>query len=184
MSGAHNFHFLMRDLTQEIDAGRLTDVDAAIKVAEYIQKTLKCSHVTFWRFVVEDAGRRVIRRMAGYDGVAEVAFTDPLEIPESDGGYFDALAKAGCYVCADTFADPHLASAMHTILLPFNIHALLSASYGSNGEVWGVITCTDQVARKWLPSEVTALRKCAAEISVRRARRREREAGKVGFLEE
>ena len=48
MSGAPNFHFLMRDLAHEVDAGRVTDIEAAGKVAEYIQKALKCLHVTFW----------------------------------------------------------------------------------------------------------------------------------------
>lgn len=184
MAGTPNFHFLMRDLTQEIDAGRITAIDAAMRTSEYIQKTLNCAHVSFWRFAGEGE-QRVIRRFAGFDGIVGVPLTEPLEVPESGSGYFDTLAQAGCYICSDTFADPLLSGAMDSVLLPFNIHALLSASYGSNGEVWGVITCTDSVVRKWLPGEITALRKCAAEISVRRARRREREAaaGKVGFFE-
>jgi len=50
--------------------------------------------------------------------------------------------------------------------------ALLAASYGGHGDVWGIITCTNNAARTWRSSEVTALRKCAAEISTLCAQRR------------
>ena len=175
MSRAHNFHVLMRDLSHEVDAGRLTEVDAAVKVSEYIQKTLKCTTVSFWG-VYGVGGERVMRRVAGYDGLRNVAVTTPIEAPEAGGAYFGTLVQAGCYVCADTFADPNLAGVAETMLVPFNIRALLSTSWGSNGEIWGIISCTDNVVRKWTPSEVTALRKCASEISMRRARRRARQS--------
>lgn len=164
----------MRDLSHEVDEGRLTEVDAAVKVSEYIQKALKCATVSFWG-VYGVVGERVMRRVAGYDGLKSVAVTTPLEAPEAGGAYFGTLVRSGCYVCADTFSDPNFAAVLETMLVPFNIRSLLSTSWGSNGEIWGVISCTDNVVRKWLPSEVTALRKCASEISVRRARRRARQ---------
>jgi GAF domain-containing protein len=168
-----NFHFLLRDLGVEVDAGRLTEPEAAVRVAEYIQKVLKCTYVTFWS-VSGEPGQRIMRREAAYDGPRQEAVLTAVQFPEAGGGYFGTLLEAGCYVCADTFADPQLAGVRESTLIPYNIHSLLSASWGRNGEVWGIITCTDNVPRKWTPSEVTSLRKCAAEISVRRARRRER----------
>lgn len=176
MSITHNFHILLRDMTDEVDAGRLTEVDAAVKVSEYIQKTLKCATVSFWG-VYGVVGERVMRRVAGFDGVSGLPVTTPIEAPEAGGAYFGTLVRSGCYVCPDTFADPNLAEVVDTMLVPFNIRALLSTSWGSNGEIWGIISCTDSVVRKWLPSEVTALRKCASEISMRRARRRARFPG-------
>ena len=92
--------------------------------------------------------------------------------PESSGGFFNTLIGSRCYVCADTFADPNLLGVRDTMLVPFNIRALLAVSYGGDREVWGIITCTSDVVRKWQSAEVTALRKCAAEISRLLASRR------------
>jgi len=167
-------HILMRDLTLEVDAGRLTDVEATIKVAEFIQKALDCAHVTFWS-VSGEQGKRVMRRTAGYDGLLGVAVRSPVDLYESGGDYFNTLVTAGCYVCGDTLNDPKLAKVKDSVLVPFGIHALLSASFGRNGEVWGSICCTHNRSRKWSASEVTALRKCAAEVSMWRARSRDRE---------
>jgi len=127
--------------------------------------------VTFWS-VSGEVGQRTMRSVAAYDGARSLAIAGSAVFPESGGGFFNALVRTGCYVCGDTFADPALAGVKQTMLVPFNIRALLAASYGGNGEVWGIITCTNNVARHWRSSEVTALRKCAAEISTLRAQRR------------
>jgi len=169
-----NAHILMRDLALEVDAGRLTNVEATVKVAEFIQKTLSCAHVTFWT-VSGEHGKRVMHRTAGYDGLLGVPIRTAVDLYESGGEYFNTLVIAGCYVCGDTFNDPKLAKAKDTVLVPYDIHALLSASFGRNGEIWGSICCTDNQSRRWSASEVTALRKCAAEISMWRARSRDRE---------
>jgi GAF domain-containing protein len=161
----------MRDLAHEVDAGRMTDIEAAGKIAEYIQKALKCIHVTFWS-VSGQVGKRVMRSVAAYDGVRGLAIAGTAVFPESGGGFFGTLVREGCYVCSDTFEDPALQSVKQLMLVPFNIRALLAASYGGQGEVWGIITCTNDTERKWRSAEVTALRKCAAEISSLRAQRR------------
>lgn len=171
VAGAGNFHFLMRDLAHEVDAGRMSGIEAAGKVGEHIHKELQCMHVTFWS-VSGEIGQRVMRSVAAYDGSRKIAIAGAAEFPESGGGFFGALTQSGCYVCGDTFADPALEGVKQTMLIPYNIRALLAASYGGNGEVWGLITCTSDVVRKWKPSEVTALRKCTAEISTLRARHR------------
>jgi hypothetical protein len=166
-----NCHVLMRDLAHEVDAGRLTDLEAACKVAEYIHKALDCVHVTFWS-VSGRIGQRVMRSVAAYDGVKGIATAGTAVFPESDGGFLNSIARDGCYVCSDTFADPALSAVKETMLVPYNIRALLSASYGGRGDVWGIVTCTNAVQRQWRSSEVTLLRKCAAEISTLRAHRR------------
>ena len=171
MTGVPNFHFLMRDLAHEVDAGRMTDIEAAGNVAEYIQKALECRHVTFWS-VSGEVGQRVMRSVAAYDGARKLAVPGTAVFHESGGGFFGALVREGCYVCGNTFADPALQSVKDSMLVPFGIRALLAASYGGRGDVWGIITCTNNVVRKWRSSEVTALRKCAAEITTLHAQRR------------
>jgi hypothetical protein len=128
-------------------------------------------HVTFWS-VSGKVGQRIMRSVAAYDGTRSRVVAGAAVFPESGGGFFNTLTRSGCYVCADTFADPHLQAVRDTMLVPFNIHALLAASYGADSEVWGIITCTSNVVRKWQSAEITALRKCAAEIATLLASRR------------
>jgi hypothetical protein len=158
----------MRDLALEVDAGRLTELAAAGRVAENIQAALGCMHVTFWS-VSGEVGQRTMRSVAAYDGARSRVVPGAAVFPEAGGGFFGAMVHAGCYVCEDAFADPALQGVKATMLVPFNIHALLAASYGRQGEIWGLITCTSDVRRRWRAGEIAALRKCAAEISGLRA---------------
>jgi GAF domain-containing protein len=169
----YDFHRLLHDLTHEVDAGRLADSEASARVAEYIQRELRCAHVTFWD-VFGDVGQRKMRRGVAYDGTTGTVVANSIELAEAGGGYFDCLLRTGCYVSGDTFADPNLAGVRDVVLTPYNIHALLSASYGSDGKTMGILTCTDSVRREWKPTEVTALRRCAAELARQRARRAQR----------
>lgn len=171
MTSAPKFHFLMRDLAHELEAGRMTELEAAGRVAQHIHQTLQCMHVTFWS-VSGEVGQRVMRSVAAYDGPSGRIIKGAAAFPESGGGFFGALVLEGCFVCEDTFAHPALQGVRQTMLKPFNIRALLAASYGDRGEVWGLITCTHGAIREWKAGEVSALRKCAAEVSGLRARRR------------
>jgi hypothetical protein len=171
VTSAPKFHFLIRDLAHELEAERMTELDAAGRVAQHIQQTLACMHVTFWS-VSGEPGQRVMRSVAAYDGASQRIVRGAAAFPEAGGGFFGALVRQGCYVCEDTFADPALQGVKETMLVPFNIRALLAASYGDRGEVWGLISCTSAVIRPWKAGEVAALRKCAAEVSALRARRR------------
>jgi len=171
VTGAPRFHYLMRDLAHELEAGRMSELDAAGRVAQHIQQTLACQHVTFWS-VSGEVGSRVMRSIAACDGATGRVVKGSAAFPESGGGFFGALVREGCFVCEDTFAHPALQGVKQTMLVPFNIRALLAASYGQRGEVWGLVTCTSDVVRQWTAAEVAALRKCAAEVSGLRARRR------------
>jgi hypothetical protein len=161
----------MRDLAHELEAGRMSELDAAGRVAQHIHQALQCMHVTFWS-VSGEIGQRVMRSVAAYDGASGRIVKGAVAFPEAGGAFFGALVREGCFVCEDTFAHPALQGVKQTMLEPFNIRALLAASYGDRGEVWGLISCTSAVVREWKPSEVSALRKCAAEVSGLRARRR------------
>lgn len=171
MTSAPKFHFLMRDLAHELEAGRMTELDAAGRVAQHIQQTLQCRHVTFWS-VSGELGQRFMRSVAAYDGTSGRIVKGAVAFPESGGGFFGALVREGCFVCEDTFAHPALQGVKETMLVPYGIRALLAASYGDRGEVWGLVSCTSDVVRAWKATEVSGLRKCAAEISGLRVRRR------------
>jgi hypothetical protein len=164
VAGVSSFRFLARDLALEVDAGRLAPLDAAGRVARHIHQSLQCMHVTFWS-VSGELGRRVMRSVAAYDGTRDRIVLGAVGFPEAGGGFFGALVREGCYVCPDTFADAALQGVKQTMLVPFGIRALLAASYGGNGEIWGIVTCTSDVTRAWTAPEVASLRKCAAELS-------------------
>ena len=62
-------------------------------------------------------------------------------------------------------------------LLPHDIRASLDATIGANGTTWAVYCCAQQGSpRQWTQQEVRLLRRFTDAISVRRARRRRREA--------
>lgn len=170
----HNFHHLMRDWMREVDAGRLSEVDATGRVAAFIHSKLHCTRVNFWSLEGE-VGNRAMRRIAGYDGPTGQVVTAPLVLHETNGAFFAALLQDGCYVCADTSTDPRLAIIYGSYLQPTSAQAMLVAAFGVNGHTQGLISCVHAEPRKWLPAEITALRKCAAEVSLRQARRRENE---------
>lgn len=170
MTQGPNFRFLIRDLAHELDAGRLTDLEAAGRVAEHIQTELRCMQVTFWS-VSGEIGQRTMRSIAAYDGVRQRVVRGAAVFPEAGGGFFGAMLREGCYVCPDTFADPALEAVKQTMLIPFNIRALLAASYGGADDVWGLITCTNDTPRRWKAPEISALRRCAAEVCALRARK-------------
>ncbi len=167
----NNIHHLMRDWMHEVDAGRLSETDAIGRVARFIQTQLACTRVNFWSLHGAPGGRSM-RRVIGYDSASDRVLTEPIELQETNGAFFDALLRDGCYMCADTAADANLALIFPTYLKPTNAGAMLVAAFGINGRTLGFIACVHSSPRKWLPAEITAVRKCAAEVSIHRARRR------------
>lgn len=170
----HNFHHLMRDWMHEVDAGRLTELEATARVAKYIQMKLACTRVNFWN-VCGDIGHRIMHRVVGYDGSKDQVSSLPFELRETDGrAIFGTIFGRGCYVCSDTASDPNLAFIQEGYLVAAVSRAVMVASFGANGNSLGLISCVQSAPRESSSSEITALRKCAAEISVRRARRQVR----------
>jgi len=167
----HNFHHLMRDLSHEVDRGRLSEQDAVVQVARTIQQALDCLRVNFWN-VSGERGARVMRRTGGYDGRAQAVLREPLELLETTGAFFDELLRAGCYVCPDTSADANLAAIFQTYLRPTFGVTMIVAAFHIDERVWGLISCVHDQPRRWTAAEITALRKCASELSRWRARAR------------
>jgi GAF domain-containing protein len=178
------FPELLADLSARLDAEAVTLQVASTAMAEYVQGQLACSRVSVWGLEGE-VGQRVMRRIAGFDGVSHTAITEAAELHEQEfAAYFDALTEKGVYVCPDAMTDPHLAAMRDTYLVPNGIGASLDATIGVNGSTWGVYCCAQQGAtRQWTPQEVRLLRRFADAISVRRARRRQREAQAVTLMQ-
>jgi GAF domain-containing protein len=162
-----NFHHLMRDHSLAVDMGRLSETEAQTAVARAIQQTLACARVNFWN-VSGPLGRRVMRRVTGYDGRADRVLSDPLELQETTGEFFDKLRETGCYVCPDTASDPLLREIFRTYLQPTQGVTMIVASFHVDERVWGLISCVHDGPRRWTAAEITALRKCASELSRRR----------------
>lgn len=171
------FQELLAHMGAQLDAGTMTLQGAALGMSEYVQGQMACSRVSVW--VLEgEPGHRVMRRLAGYDGVTRSPITEPVLLREEEfAAYFEALTQKGVYVCPDTLADPHLAAMRESYLRPHDIRASLDATIGANGTTWAVYCCAQQGSpRDWTPQEVRLLRRFTDAISVRRARRRRREA--------
>jgi len=168
---------LLAHIGAQLDAGTLTLQGAALSMSEYIQGQMACSRVSVWMLEGEP-GHRVMRRLAGYDGVTRSPITEPVLLREEEfAAYFEALTKKGVYVCPDTLADAHLGAMRESYLLPHGIRASLDATIGANGVTWAVYCCAQQGSpRDWTPQEVRLLRRFTDAISLRRARRRRREA--------
>jgi len=162
-----NFHHLMRDHSLAVELGRMTEAGAATAVARAMQQSLACARVTFWN-VSGALGRRVMRRVAGYDGRAERALSEPLELQETTGEFFNKLRETGFHVCTDTATDPLLRDIFRTHLQPTQGATMIVASFHVDEQVWGLISCVHDSPRRWTAAEITALRKCASELSRRR----------------
>lgn len=167
MNPSLNFHHLMRDHSLAVDMGRMTEHEAATAVARAIQGTLACARVNFWN-VSGPLGTRTMRRVTGYDGRADRVLSDPLELLETTGEFFARLHADGCYVCPDTATDPLLREIFRTYLQPTQGVTMIVASFHVDEHVWGLVSCVHDGPRRWTAAEITALRKCASELSRRR----------------
>ena len=162
-----NFHHLMRDHSLAVDLGRMTEAEAATAVARAIQHTLACARVNFWN-VSGKVGQRAMRRITGYDGRAGRVLSEPLELRETTGEFFQHLYDNGCYVCPDTSTDPLLREIFRTYLQPTQGVTMIVAAFHVDEATWGMISCVHDSPRRWSAAEITALRKCASELSRRR----------------
>jgi GAF domain-containing protein len=155
-----------------LDHDAISLAEAAAIMAKFVQGQLGCSWVSIWVFAPSERGR-VMRHLAGYDAVTPATVTKWPELAESEcPAYFGALRSQGAYVCNDCLADERLAPMRERYLIPHAIRASMDATIGFNGTARGVIRCGQRGAtREWTPQDITLIKRVAAEISMRRARR-------------
>jgi GAF domain-containing protein len=169
------FTDLLAHVGTQLDAGTMTLQDAALCMAEFIQGQMACSRMSVWMLEGEP-GQQLMRRLAAFD--SGTAITEPALLRgEEFAEYFEALTSKGIYASPDTLADPRLAAMRESYLVPNDIRASLDVTIGVNGTTWAVYCCAQRGAtRVWTPQEMRLLKSFADAISVRRARRRRREA--------
>jgi len=178
------FSELLGDIGALLDNGALSMQGASLRVAEHIQGQLGCSRVSIWA-LESDAGGRAMCRLAGFNGHNGTPITEPLVLGDEHlEEYFQTLTNNGIYASDDTWSDPRLQGMKAGYLVPNDIRSALYAAVGVNGSTWGVLCCTQLgETRAWTPHEVRLLKRFADAISVRRARRRRREAEATSLMQ-
>jgi GAF domain-containing protein len=176
------FTELLAHLGAQLDAEAMTLQGAALSMSGYIQRQIACTRVSVWMIEGEGDARHMWR-IAGCDGgqpISEPAVLRNEEFAE----YFDVLTSKGLYASPDALADPHLAAMRESYLVPNDIRASLDVTIGVNGTTWAVYCCAQRgETRQWTPQEMRLLKRFADAISVRRARRRRREADATSLME-
>lgn len=171
------FNDLLVQVGAQLDAEAITLQDAALLMAMHIRGVFGCSRMSVWMVDRTDQ-QRALWRIAACDDEQPAGLLEPVWLrgPELEG-YFDAVAAKGLYATADAQADPHFAGMRESYLVPHDVRGSLSAAIGANGAIWAIYCCAQRGApRQWTPQEIIQFKRIADAISVRRVRRRRREA--------
>jgi GAF domain-containing protein len=179
------FQELLGHIGALLDRQAVSLPEASTILARFIQAEMECSRLTVWA-LEGTVGQRVMRRIGGFDAVADQPITGPAVLNDAEfGAYFDALTENGVYASEDTFADPQLAAMKDSYLVPHDIRASLDAAIGINGSTLGVLCCAQQGStRRWSQQEITQLKRYADIVSLRRARRRALEGKTLTLMQE
>lgn len=170
------FQDLLDELTLALDGNTITLDEAGQRATEYIQSDMRCTQVSTWLLEQTPAGP-LLRRNAGYDGrtgpmPSAVGMCHPNLAP-----YVEEMTQRGMFVSEDALADERMAGLREGFLKPLDVRAVMYATIGANGNVSAVLCCAEcGQTRQWTPQEVRTLKAYADAISLRRARRRRREA--------
>lgn len=175
----------MDDVSRALDERRVEPREDAFKVADFARQALQCARASYW--VLEGAaGARTMRRVAYSDSDPTRAGSpyEPVVMREAEfGAYFDHLLRDGLYACNDVHLDARMA-AMRDYLQPTGIRASIDAAETANGDVFGILCCSERGhPREWSSADKLTIRKIAAEVSLRRARRRLREQRERAILD-
>lgn len=178
------FLALLDQLTQQLDTQAITLVQAAARMARFLQGDMACTRVCVWQRE-GSAEAPVLTRVASFDGSTGTEQTEPLVFGDPGfAAYFDRITHQGVFVSEDMLADERVAGMRETYLVPHNVRAALYATIGVNGANTAMLCCSQTDApRRWTPQEVRRLKAYADAISLRRARRWRREAEAASLAE-
>lgn len=170
------FRDLLDELTLGLDAQTLTLDEAGQRATQFIQGEIGCTQVSTW-LLEPGAEGPVMRRHAGYD-----ARTGPMRpvagmCHPNLAPYVEELTQRGMFVSEDAQNDERLAGLRDTFFKPLDVRAVLYATIGANGSTWAMLCCAEcGHTRQWTAQEMRLLKTFADMISLRRVRRRRREA--------
>lgn len=175
----------MDDVSRALDERRIEPREAAWRVADYARRALQCARASYW-VLDGERGARVMRRVAYADALQPAAPYEVALLREAEfGAYFDQLLHDGVYACTDVRLDPRMEPLRRSYLEPAGIRASIDAAEAANGSVFGILCCAERERpREWSGADRATLRKIAAEVSLRRMRRRHREASERAILDE
>jgi GAF domain-containing protein len=170
------FQDLLDELTLGLDTNAITLDEAGQRATQYIQAEMRCSQVSTW--LLEDTPEGpLLRRNAGYDGRTGPMPTVGSMCHPNLAPYVEEITHRGMFMSEDAQNDERMVGLREAFLKPLDIRAVLYATIGANGNTWAVLCCAEcGVTRQWTPQEVRTIKAYADAISLRRVRRRRREA--------
>jgi GAF domain-containing protein len=170
------FRHLLDQLTIGLDAQTITLEQASERMTQYLQGEMQCSQVSVWRFEDGPDGP-LLRRDVGYDAATGVMPPAAGMCHPNLAPYVGELTHRGTFASDDAQNDERLAPLRDSLLAPLGIRSVLYATIGANGATWALLCCAQLgEVRHWTAQEIRNLKGYADAISLRRVRRRRREA--------
>ena len=166
----------LNSLSTALDAGEIDVAEAAQRTVGYVQRHIGCDLVTCWVLQGDATSGRSAKRIACVDVDDPEAHLQPMVLNQAQcADYLELIANGGLFLSADAQQDPFLAAMRDVYLAPGGIRATMCVTIAVNGESTSVISCSQRSTRVWTAAEVATMQRLAAQISLRRARRRSRE---------
>ncbi len=171
------FQALLDQLTAGLDNQQYTLDQTSERVCRHIQAELGCTQVSVWMLETLEGGP-FLRHRIGYDGPADrVLLGDSMVSHPNVMPYVAELTRQGVFASDDALADERLGSLREEFLAPLDLRSVLYATIGANGSTTSLLCCAERGrTRHWTGAEIRKLKGYADAISLRRARRRMREA--------
>lgn len=171
------FQALLDQLTLGLDTQHYNLDQASELVCRHVQGELGCSQVSVWLLEQRPHGP-FLRHQVGYDGPSGRVLqgSEPVCHPDILP-YVEELTQQGVFSSENALADERLGGLRDNFLVPLDLHSVLYATIGANGNTTAILACAERGGpRRWSAAEIRTLKAYADAISLRRARRHRREA--------
>lgn len=171
------FQALLDQLTLGLDTQLYNLDQSAELVCRHVQQKFGCSQVSMWLLERRPEGP-YLRHQIGYDGPAGRVLQGSAAVCQPDIlSYVETLTQQGVFASDDALADERLGGLRESFLAPLDLRSVLYATIGANGNTTALLACAERGGkRRWTPAEIRTLKAYADAISLRRARRHQREA--------
>jgi GAF domain-containing protein len=171
------FQALLDQLTLGLDTQLYTLDQSAELVCRHVQQKFGCSQVSVWLLDQRPEGP-YLRHLVGYDGPAGRVLQGSAPVCHADIlPYVEAVTQQGVFASDDALADERLGALRENFLAPLDLRSVLYATIGANGNTTAILACAERGGtRRWTAAEIRTLKAYADAISLRRARRHQREA--------
>lgn len=171
------FQALLDQLTLGLDTHTYNLDQTSELVCRHVQAELGCSQASIWLLEQRPEGP-VMRHQVGYDGPGARVLVGSEPMCHADIlPYVQELTQQGVFWSDDAWADERLGGLRETLLMPLDLRSVLYAAIGANGNTTAILACAERGGtRHWVAGDIRTLKAYADAISLRRARRHQREA--------